>query len=421
MRAVSKLAVAGLVLSLAAPALAGESGDALRNALYDGKLKEGLETLSVQAVGGDAEARFGVGALRLAMGFERFGQALYRHGIALPGQDFTLLMPLGVPVNPDAEPLDYDKVRAELQGLVSDMDAARADLELAAAAGDYVVMIDPTRIRLDVNGDGIAEESESIAGSLGDVFGEVAGALDVPDRDGKLDEPQERGAIAFGFDRADAYWLAGYSQIIAAQADFLLAHDFSMLVNVAFHRLFPAAKLPMQAHSGHGTLFSGPESDAAIADAIAAIHTLNWPVVDAARLKGVLERLSTITSLSRKNWEAIEAETDDRAELLPSPRQTSPVPGARITEEIVAAWRETLDSADKVLAGELLVPHWRFSQGFDVKAYFETARQTDLVMIFTGYGALPYLREGPVASGETFASANRVFGDNFLGYALWFN
>ncbi len=69
----------------------------------------------------------------------------------------------------------------------------------------------------------------------------------------------------------------------------------------------------------------------------------------------------------------------------------------------------------------MLIPHWRFKQGFDLKAYFETAGETDLVMILTGYGALPFLRDGPIADAESFAAANRVFGENILGYAFWFN
>jgi hypothetical protein len=125
--------------------------------------------------------------------------------------------------------------------------------------------------------------------------------------------------------------------------------------------------------------------------------------------------------LSRRNWEAILAETDDRAELVPSPTQLAIVPDGRVTDEIVAAWMETLDTADRILAGELLVPHWRFKQGFDLKHYFETATHTDLVMLITGYDALPFLKDGPIASAESFAAANRVFGDQFLAYAFWFN
>lgn len=170
-----------------------------------------------------------------------------------------------------------------------------------------------------------------------------------------------------------------------------------------------------------GTLMLDPESDNAIADALAAIHHLNWPVTDADRLKRVLARFKDITGLSRRNWEAILAETDDNRELLPSPKQTGITPEAKITDAQVKAWLATLDTADLILDGKLLIPHWRFQKGFDLKAYFETAKKTDLVMLITGYDALPFLKDGPIASAESFAEANAVFGDALIGYAFWFN
>jgi hypothetical protein len=131
--------------------------------------------------------------------------------------------------------------------------------------------------------------------------------------------------------------------------------------------------------------------------------------------------LLSITALSRKNWDAILAETDDDHELVPSPSQTPLSKDAKVDEATVKAWLATLDTTDQILNGELLVPHWRFKQGFDLKAYFETATETDFVMILTGLGAVPFLRDGPVASAESFAEANTVFGDQWLGYAFWFN
>ncbi|HQZ13660.1 MAG TPA: hypothetical protein PK286_12325, partial [Devosia sp.] len=205
------------------------------------------------------------------------------------------------------------------------------------------------------------------------------------------------------------------------QADFLLAHDFETFFNVAFHRFFPKAGLPMQDYGTGGTLVMDPSTDTAIADAVAAIHTINWPVAEPHRLAGVLKRLQKVTALSRANWDAILAETDDNRELVPSPRQTSIVPEGRVTDEVVAAWRETLDVADDVLAGKLLVPHWRFKQGFDLNAWFNGAQRFDLVMLIQGYDALPFLKDGPVASAESFAAANRVFGDQWMGYVFWFN
>ena len=106
---------------------------------------------------------------------------------------------------------------------------------------------------------------------------------------------------------------------------------------------------------------------------------------------------------------------------VPSAAKARNVPGSMFGSASASAWLATLDTVDQVLAGELLIPHWRFSKGFDLKAYFESATRTDLVMLITGYDALPFLKDGPIASAQSFAEANRVFGDALWGYAFWFN
>lgn len=416
----------GLAALMVLPASAGEAGDILRENLYAGTLAQGIAALSGRT--GDQEALFGLGYLQLVQGVEHFMQALYRHGLAAPDAGMLgQILSVPIPPNPNPEKLDYGKVRAIFAALVDDMDTAKATLVSAGASGEYVVLIDPLKIRIDVNADGVASEAESLRTIIETQFGiplspTIEGQPATGAEDKNADKVSRGGPdFTLGFDRADAIWMAGYSQVLASYGDFLLAHDFSDLVNVAFHRLFPRAGLPMQAYATGGTLFMEPGTDAAVADAVAAIHTLNWPVVEPERLKRVLERYRTITGLSRENWKAILAETDDDHEFIPSPTQTPTLPGSAITNEMVNAWLATLDTADAIIDGKLLVPHWRFRQGFDLKAYFETATRTDLVMILTGYGALPYLRDGPVASAADFAEANRVFGENILGYAFFFN
>lgn len=415
-------------LALPAPAQAGDGTDITRESLYAGTMDEGRVSLAPLAEAGEPDARFGLGLITFVEAIEGLAQALYRHGLAAPETGpMGPAMLLPVPANPAPEPLDYEGFRAILETLVAGLDEAGAMLEAAGETGDYVVLLDPLMIRIDVNGDGNADETETIERIMAQAFGMsqpgATGRPTAPPAAGTRDgEPGEAAPeTTIGFDRADAIWLAGYSQVLAAQADFLLAHDFSDLINASFHRLFPRAGLPMQDYARGGMLMMDPESDTAIADLIAAVHTLNWTVVEPGRLRRVLERGRTVIGLSRQNWDAILAESDDQRELVPNPSQTAIVPDGVVSDEVVAAWRETLDVAEQILDGELLVPHWRFQQGFDLKAYFETATRTDIVMLLTGYDALPFLREGPVATAESFAAANRVFGNEFLGYVFWFN
>jgi hypothetical protein len=406
---------------------AGEAGDLLQHHLYEGTAAKGLSTVQSLCNAGDPEGCFAAGLLTLVGGVEGLTADLYRYGASNPDLGSAgLLMGMGIeapagPTNPRPEPITYQALRAVLEDALAELDRAHDLFLQGGERGDYVVMLDPLRVRLDLDGDGTAAQGETLAAFLGPMedFANIS-SPDAPPS-GKVKQPVPPADTTLGLDRADALWFAGYTQVFAAQFDMALAHDFEALFDAYFHRVFPDSDLPLADHTSGGTLFSGPESDAALADLLAAVHTLNFPVKDKPRLANVLGRLQSISALSRRNWDAILAETDDNREMVPSPRQTSLVESHPVTEETVAAWMATLDTVDRVLAGELLVPHWRFDQGIDLRAYFETAETTDVVMILTGLGALPFLRDGPIADAESFAEANRVFGTQWLTYALWFN
>ena len=425
------IAAAMAATMLPAAVSASEIGDQLAQHLYNGTLAETTEaSFALCNDEGTADACFAAGLIDLIGAVEGLSQALYRHGATTPGTPAAaMLLGMGtentpVPANPNPEPLSYDQLRTILGDFVQKMDHARMSFEIAGNADAFAITIDPLKVRIDLDGDGTASEGETLGSLLGSV-GEFADipAPDGPPPGGKSKTKDEAPAAdsSIGFDNADAIWFAGYTQIVVAPVDLLLAHDFSEFFAAYLHRVFPRAGLPMQDYSRGGTLFMDPDSDASIADIVAAIHTLDFPVTDAERLAGVLARLQKITALSRRNWDLILAETDDNRELVPSPGQTSLVPDSPVTQETVDAWLATLDSIDRILAGELLLPHWRFKQGFDLKAYFQTATETDLVMLFAGQGALPYLKDGPIADAEAFADANRVFGENWPYFALWFN
>lgn len=417
MRLLAGLVVAGLM----APglALASPLGAQLPELLYAGAAKDQRDLFAADCEAGAADACFGTGLIDVVKAAEGLAGALYRHGATAPDMA-TAAMLLGIPKNieggapPDgAEPITYEKLRAILDEFVTGLDTARQSFLLAGQGDDYVIIIDPLRVRLDLNGDGVAGEAETLAALLGDV-------IELPQARSKGGKTAQADS-SIGFDRADAFWFAGYTQIVAAPVDLLLAHDFSEFFAAIGHRVFPASGLPMQNYPSNGSLLMDPQTDTFLADTIAAIHLADFPVADAGRLQGVLARMRDVTGLSRRNWEAILAETDDNRELVPSPRQTSLVPGMEVSEAVVAAWMETLDRIDAILAGELLLPHWRFAQGISLPAYFETARETDLVLLFTGQAALPFLREGPVADAESFAAGNAVFGDRWPNFAIWFN
>ena len=407
-----RLTIAIMATALSLPALAGEGADITLRHLDAGTAEAGIAELGDRS---DAESRFGKGMLQFTSAIEHLGQGLYRYGFAPNwGANVRSQMLIPVPVNPSPEPLDYGKLRALFEALVTEMDVAQKTLREAGVAGDYVVPLDVMKVALDLDSDGVSAPGENIGAVMGAAMGAGSRAA-------------EMQSLTFGLDRADAIWLAGYANIVAMQADFLLAHDFHELFEATFHRLFPSAGLPLAAHiKGQRPAKAGYElfdsdTEIAILDLVAAIHTIDWPVVEPDRLRRVRERLLTLTALSRQNWAAIMAETDNDRELLPNSSQQAVVGRATVTAEQIEAWQSTLDTVDQILDGKLLLPHWRFDKGFDVRTYFETATQTDLVMLVTGYDALPFIKDGPIANEDSFRALNLAFGGNWPGYALWFN
>lgn len=413
------LAAVAFGLFMCSASVAEETADRVRAHLEAGSFEEGRAELTPLAENGDPAAQFGIGVLNFFSGIEGFAQALYRHGFN-PGRGIMVSPFMGAVRQPGdggpaPEPLTYPMLRDYLGTLVADMDAARDALAMAGEGEQFAVDLDVLDIRIDFNSDGVASEDESVGAFLSTVAGMAAG-LDLPD-------PQDLvPANRFAFDNADAMWLAGYSQILAVQADFILAHDFSQFFDAALHRFFPGAGLPMDGYQRGGQLVLDRDSDALIADAIAAIHTVNWPIEREGGLSGIGDRLVGIFNFSRSSWEMILAERDDHLEFIPSPNQTPQHPSMRITKAMVEAWLETLDVSEEIVNGELLLPHWRFpGKGFDLAAYLEDAERTDFVMLFTGLDALPFIKQGPVADAESFAAANAVFGSSIWGYAAWFN
>jgi hypothetical protein len=384
--------------------------------LYAGTLEAGeraLRTL-VADTPADAAAHFALGGVLLVRAVERFGQNMYRHGLQAPRGSVMPLFSLPLAFNPSPEPLTYAGFRAILAQLVQDLDAAQAALA-RAGEGPVKLSVDIARIRLDLDGSGVADDRERLSSMIMSLAstarrrapGAGAGSESLP----------------VSFDLADVYWLRGYAHLMAVSAEFFLAHDFRATFDATFHLFFPRAGLPF------GRLVKEPEpfvpgrprfDMGPIFDFVAFIHLVRWEVAEPQRMASIHTRLKSVVDLSRKTWAAVRAETDDDNEWLPGPRQKG-VLEMPVTEQMIDSWLAMLNEVEEVLDGRVLAPHPRFQRGINVKRVLTEPRPFDLVLWFTGHGVLPYLEDGRIADGRAWTEAQRVFRGQLLTYAFWFN
>ena len=410
MSLVRQLKRAGMIAAfLVVPAIAHADSAAVDKTvetLRSGQLTAGAASLSemVAADSANDEARFGLGMVRFVQAIEHLSQGFYRYGLQPPHSVMMPIVRLPVPDNPNPEPIDYEKFRALLLTFVTDLDAAEKTMA-GMGTGEVKLPVNLVTVRYDANGDGTPAADETLVAALARFFD--TDPSDIMGRD-----------MTVAFDRADAYWLRGYCHVLMSISEFLLAHDWHESFDDSFHIFFPRAHSPFQeALAPPGTGFISSET--AIADLISFLH-IRWPVVEPQRLAAVREHLKQVTALSRQDFAAIVAETDNDREWIPNPKQTGAA-GSPVTTEQIAAWHAVLDTFDGLLDGTLLMPHWRLKQGVNLRRVFEEPRPFDLILWITGPAALPYVENGRVLTSKEWRDMTAAFEGSFGSYAIWFN
>ncbi|MER9523862.1 hypothetical protein NKI96_09785 [Mesorhizobium sp. M0292] len=401
-----------------ARAAAPKAATALFEAKTVTERNRALTTLE-SAAKGDPASAYAAGAGEFFTALEILAGGLHRHGFESPQSFMLPLMRLPIPDNPNPEPLTYEQFRAILVAFRDRLERSAATLGSVPAGADIGMVVDLTHAGIDLNEDGSITPDESIAA--------VMAALSR----GGISSDGAAPSLTFRFDRADGFWLQGYAEFLMAQADFWLAHDFRTMFDGSFHMLFPRAKLPLQdilvppAGDMGSSIFS---SEWRIADFISMVHLVNWPVVEPERRQAARRHLLEMIRLSREDWKAIRAETDNDREWLPGPQQKgeNPLTGLEVGEEQVEAWLATLTMAEDLLEGRKLLPHFRITvstgQGINMKRFFEEPKPFDLVLSITGPAIAPYLESGEIVTSGEFDQIQRQFGGGgFLTFALWFN
>ncbi|MGX8012636.1 hypothetical protein ACVDG8_028530 [Mesorhizobium sp. ORM8.1] len=418
MKCLASLLASALISLLhlsAASAAAPEAATALFEAKTVTQRDAALAKLEAAAPSDPASA-YAAGAGEFFTALETLASGLHRRGFESPQSFMLPLMRLPVPDNPNPESLTYEEFRAILVTFRDRLEKSAATLGSVPAGADIGMVVDLTHAGIDLNEDGTIAPDESFAAIMATLS------------HGSIDTSDTAPSLTFRFDRADGYWLQGYAEFLMAQADFWLAHDFRSTFDGSFHMLFPRAKLPLQdilvpPPSEMGSnIFS---SEWRIADFISMVHLINWPVVEPERRKAARRELLEMIRLSREDWKAIRAETDNDREWLPGPQQkgVNPLTGLEVGEEQVQAWLATLTMAEDLLEGRVLLPHFRIAgKGINMKRFFDEPKPFDLVLSITGPGIAPYLESGKTLTSEDFDQIQREFsGGGFLTFALWFN
>ena len=393
---------------LAAPALADEAANRLAvEHLYAGTLAAGDAELAaiLAADPENDDARIGLGTIRFVRSIENLSQGLYKYGLKTPRSFLLPILRLPVPENPNPETLRFEDFQALVAGFSRDL--ALAEETLVGVGPDVKLRLDLRKLRYDIDGDGKILEGEGFVAVVQQVTGMPSGAM-----------PAE---LTFAFDQGDALWLRGYCHVLMGFSDFIVAHDWHESFESSFFHFFPKMESPFAA------ALAPPDDNnpmyaegAPIADFISFFH-IRWPVSDPELMKGVRGHIKSMIALSRESWNSIEAETDDDLEWLPNAHQKSPFESVQVSAEQIAAWRGVMDQAELVIDGKKLVPHWRFTKGFNLARVFDEPRPLDTVLWITGPAALPYLEDGPVSTSEDWQTMVDSFGGRFGIFAVWFN
>lgn len=378
--------------------------------LETGQLAEGAKAVTdrLREHPDDQQARFSLGVVQFLQAVERLAQTEHRYGLMQHHQNEIPFLRLPVPPNPDPQEIDYAAARQIIEQFVKDVQ--KAETTLAEVKPDGVKLpLHFGRIRLDLDGDGKATDEET----LWRIYARFNRRVN-----------QDNGEqFLIAFDGGDVHWLRGYCHLLMALGDASLAYDWRDQFERTAHLFYPRVKTPypflLEGAQESGRGFNFPE----IADAIAFVHLLNFEVKEPQRLSEAREHLLAMVSHSRASWKLIQAETDDDHEWIPNPRQSTVIPGVRVTEEMIEGWHQFLAEAEDVLEGRKLVPFWRGTQkrGVNLRRVFEEPRNFDLVLWVQGTAAAPYLEEGDMTDQEVWTRLIRVFGGEFVGFALWFN
>ena len=373
--------------------------------LSSGKFDDGVAALEahLKEQPKDDVSRLGLGVTQFVSAVQRLGQKMAVYG---PRPRFAFAGgPVIAEVLAPAEPLTYPGLRKINQEWLDDL--TRIEATLAKITSEEVKLpLHVGRVTMNL---GTAETRSLTLLPILQQF--------------RLGTAGREADFVIVFDRADVDWMRGYCHLLSALAEMMLAYDGQELFDISAHRLFQHVKTP---HAfllepnriPNGGWFQFED----IADAVALIHMLRFPLVEPKRMEAALKHVEQTLSLSRQMWKRVVAETDNDREWIPSPKQKGAI-NVGVTQEMLDNWLVALDEAEQIVQGKKLFPFWRGkpTRGVNLRRVFLEPRPLDIILWVQGTAATPYLEEGELTKPDTWQQINRAFGGQFLGFGMWFN
>jgi hypothetical protein len=332
------------------------------------------------------DERFALGGVRFLGGIERALQLRYRVGLSDGLTVMSGLPVLRLPIeeNPAPEPFDPAMIATLFEGIGTDMAGALDALSVIRDADAVGVEIDTADLWFDIDADGLRTPGEGVMEVAGWALSGGFG-MEVP-------------STTIRFDTADAAWLSAYAHLLAGASETILATD----PTEAIARVLDArARFAELGPPGPSNDFTLENQFGDWADLVAMFVMAIEGPLDPARTRAARDHFLATVQDNRRFWSLVPQETDNDREWIPNKNQESAT-GLPFPPDIGPMWLAVLSDAEKVLKGQLLIPHWRLGEGagFDLHAFLEDPPTVDLAGMIQGSTLLPYLRQGPQANGR---------------------
>jgi hypothetical protein len=350
------------------------------------------------------EDLFALAGLRFLGGVEAALQLRWQTGVQADWSELPILR-LPIPENPGARAFAPEDFTALLTGLDARMEESRAAL---TQLGDKPFALD---IRLadlwfDINLNDVRDEGEDIGSVTGLTLGggRMIGV--------QLEDP------VITFDTADAAWLQAYTHFLSGFVSTAQAYDPE-----------PAIQRVLDSSRAIYALWGETPPNNAMdmmfgrqVDRVAMILHALAKTPDKALAQDAYGHFLAMIQENRRFWSLVALEADNKGEWVPNDAQVSGM-GITMPTGTGERWQAVLADAEKLLMGEVLIPHWRFGAeaGINLKKLFDNPPPVDLIALIQGEGFLPYAEKGPQVSPASWNDFESLVQGDAMLFAVFLN